>query len=205
MNNLSPYYRIQINNNLLKYPQFFEFLRQEFRKVLINSVIQGNLDLTEEYKFTITYIPNQWGSSVIQQVKLQETVPDDKKDPKWKKISSILVSLDPMNPVPVDVTFTLDEIIKFSVLAAKHYQEIVTGGVVDYFGIEPQLWFNDYPIQTGVVLRAVDFGTLENKPKHLFDETFMDIRSRLMDLFTFYINHVKEVQENMVRVKNVNI
>ena len=186
---------------MLKYPLFFEYLKQLFRKLVYHAVLQGNVDLSKEYTFTINSIPNQWGKNVVQQLKQIENVPEDKIPEKWKEISKILLDLDPFNPKQVEVKFTLNDILKFTVNNVKCYREIVTGGVADYFGIETQLWFNDYPIQTGTVLRAVDFGTLEKKPLHLFDSVFMDLRTNLMNNFTFYINHVLK-QESTVVVKN---
>ena len=37
-------------------------------------------------------------------------------------------------------------------------------------------------------MRAVDYGTLDNFPLHLFDFVFNEIRLHLMDLFTLYNN-----------------
>ena len=204
MLNLSPYYRIKLNKNILKYPLFFEYLKQLFHKLVYHAVLQGNIDLSTEYKFIVKSIPNQWGKNVAQQLKLMQNVPEDKIPEKWKEIAKMLLDLDPFNPQQVEIKFTLNDILKFTVNNVKHYQEIVTGGVADYFGIETQLWFNDYPIQTGTVLRAVDFGTLEKAPLHLFDSVFMDLRTNLMNNFTFYINHVLK-QESVVVKNNVDI
>lgn len=204
MNDLLPYYRIKINDNLIKEPRFFEFLKQEFKRVLFDRIKKCNLDLTEKYAFTIMAVPPEWGNSVLSKVRALESISEEKRDPKWVKISEILLSLDPMNPVPVDVEFTLSDIVNYVIHNIKVYQVRVPGGIQTYFGIETGKWFDDYPLQTGIVLKAVDFGTLENKPKNLFNHTFEVLRRSLLDLFALYINQFKE-SYNSVVVNNVNI
>ena len=205
MESLNPTYRIKVNQNILKYPLFFNFLGSEFHRLVTDAVVQANLDLTEKYSFTITSIPVQWGNYIIPKLRQLESLPEDKIDPKWKKISEILLSLDPMNPQPVDISFSLQEIIYFVVRNVHLYQEISSGGVVNYFGIETQRWFDDYPIQTGTVLKAVDMGTLDNRPAHLFDTAFIKLRGELMELFTFYMNTLRKQENSMVVKTDANI
>ena len=56
MESLNPTYRIKINQNIVKYPLFFDFLRSEFHRIVMTLVTQENLDLSEKYNFTILLI-----------------------------------------------------------------------------------------------------------------------------------------------------
>ena len=198
MNNLLPTYRVTLNKNLLSDPLFFWFLKQEFHRVLMLTLSQGHIDLTAVYKFTIYSIPVQWGNYIILKIRANDARPKNKKDKKLTKISKMLLKLDPLNPKPVKLEFDLNTIINFVINNLKHYQELTSGGVVDYFGIPSQLWFDDYPIQTGTILKAVDYGTLDNPPLHLFDTTFEYIRQNLLDLFAQFVKY----KSGMVLMKN---
>ena len=192
MSAFQPKYRVRINKNFLAYPLFFDFLRVRFHSLIASAVLKSHLNLEEMYTFTVSEIPVQWGNYVIQKLRVMESVPEDKMDPKWKEISDILLSLNPLDPKPVDVSFKLGDIIIFVVNNVGHYQEITVGGPVDYFGINTDMWFNDYPISAGTVLMAVDFGTLDNYPNHVFDSVFADMRMHIMDMFTEYVNQFND-------------
>lgn len=199
---LTPDYRVLINRNLALNPLFFDFLKRQFNLILSEAILQKKLDLSEVYKFTIYSIPAGWGALIIRQVGLMDEgiIPET---PKLKKISDILHALDPTAPQPVDIEFTLGEIISFIKSQVRHFQEVTPGGIVHYFGIEYYSWFDDYPIQTGIVLRAVDFGTLDNFPHHLFDDVFNYIRAHLLDLFIVFNKTIQPEESGMV--KNVNV
>lgn len=191
MNALTPNYRVTINKNMLQYPLFFDFLRNKFRNVLYTWIDAKHLDLMEKYKFTIYTIPVGWGKQVIEKVRAYE-MNHDKTDPKLEKIAKVLHDLDPFNPQPVDLEFTLEQICSWVTSSLRHFQETTNGNVYDYFGIAYNCWFDDFPIACGTVVKAVDIGTLDNVPHHLFDNVFADIRFHLMDLFTEYMNGAVE-------------
>ena len=203
MNYLTPEYRILLNKNLTFNPQYFEFLKQSFNFVLMQKVMQAHLDLMETYRFVIYCIPVEYHSPVIQQVSLMDQGLLEPTE-KLQKISEILHALNPIDAQPVELSFTLQEIISFVKKSLKHFQEVVPGGVVDYFGINYQTWFDDYPIQTGTILKAVDYGTLENYPHHLFDGTFDYLREHLLDLFTEF-NQMIVPEKPKEMVNNVNV
>lgn len=187
-----PHYRVELNKNLLD-PLFMEYLKQTFNRVLMSNVLSLHLDTGTVYKFTISSIP-PGGLDVISRIYIAESKGFELDD-KLKEIADILHSLDPFDPKPVEVEFDLGTIISFVKDNVKHFQAAVPGGIIDYFGIDTEIWFNDYPIQTGAVLRAVDFGNLDNPPVHLFDRSFEQIRCNLMDLFAEYFKYVKPVGE----------
>ena len=207
MNYFTPAYRVVLNKNLLVYPQFIDFLKNEFHRLIVNRLVQGTVNLEDKYVFTVTSIPLQWGTVAMNKIRSVESLPEDKVDPKIKRIAEILRSLDPLDPQPVDIDFTLGQIVSFVNKNVVHFKELVPGGVIDYFGIPTQLWFDDFPISTGTVLRAVDFGTLDNKPLHLFDAAFAELRVNLLDLFAQFMKIGSDLGEDSegVTVKNVDI
>ena len=194
MNNLSPEYRIALNEQLLKYPLFIEYLKQEFRRRLVERLMLLNVDLTLVYKFTVTYIPVQWGNYIIPKIKMMENGIIPRND-KLERIAEILKELDPLDPHPVDLEFTLQQIVLFVENNVKRFQEVQLGEAIEYFGIEEALWFDEYPIATGTVIRAVDYGTLDNPPLNLFNSVFNEMRATLLDMFAQFIELGKQEKE----------
>ena len=201
MNALTPNYRVQINQNMLQFPLFFDFLRNKFRNVLYSWIDAKHLDLTEKYRFTVYTVPIGWGKQVIDKVRAYEMNPD-LHDPKMDRITEILHDLDPFNPKPVDLEFDLEHICSWVTQSLHHFKEATQGGFKEYFGIEYNWWFDDFPIAAGTVIKAVDIGTLDNQPHHLFDNVFADIRFHLMYLFTEYMNLQGAVMKKPLMVKN---
>ena len=200
---LTPDYRVLLNRNVTFNPLFFEFLKQRFNLLLAQRLVELNLDLSEVYRFTLFAVPAEYNSGIVQQVALMDAGLVEPTD-KLKRIGEILHSLDPIDPHPVDIEFVLADIISFVKKNLVHFTEVSVGGVLDYFGINYQTWFDDYPIQTGTVLRAVDFGTLENYPHHLFDGVFVYIREHILDLFAEFNNQVLPKKPE-VTVTNVDV
>ena len=198
MNNLSPEYRVVLNENLLQYPLFIDFLKNEFRRMLVERLMLLNVDLSLVYKFTILSIPVQWGNYIIPKIKAMEAG-ERATDPKLVRIAEILKELDPLDPHPVDLEFTLQQIVLFVERNVKKFQLMTLGKATTYFGIEEALWFDEYPIQTGTVLRAVDYGTLDNPPLNLFNMVFMEMRAQVLDLFAQFIERGEEKKEPMVK------
>ena len=202
MNNLSPEYRIVLNEQLLKYPLFIEFLKREFRRLLVERLMLLNVDLTLVYKFTVTYIPVQWGNYIIPKIKMMENGIIPRND-KLERIAEILKELDPLDPHPVDLEFTLQQIVLFVEKNVKRFQGVQLGEAIEYFGIEEALWFDEYPIATGTVIRAVDYGTLDNPPLNLFNSVFNEMRATILDLFAKFIEQgMPKKEQKVVNTEN---
>ena len=197
---LNPEYRIYLNKNLCLDPGFFGYLKLQFHTVLYGLVNSRHVDLGSIYKFTVYEIPPQWEAHVLSTI-LLASVDLAELTPKQQEIAQMLQDLNPLDPKPVDLEFSLMDIVSWVDTHVKHFVELVPGGVNNYFGIDQRAWFNDYPIQTGTVLRAVDIGTLDNFPLHLFDNVFMEMRAHLLDFFVMY--NKGEMPEMVVPVKSV--
>lgn len=197
---LNPEYRVYLNKNLVADPGFIGYLKLQFHTVLYGFINNRHIDLETIYKFTIYEIPPQWEAHVLGTILLAEADLTE-LTPKQQEISQILLDLNPLDPKPVDLEFPLREIVSWVDTHVKHFIELVPGGVNNYFGLSQQAWFNDYPIQSGTILRAVDMGTLDNFPLHLFDGVFNEMRIHLLDFFVMY--NKGEMPETVVPVPSV--
>jgi len=184
-------YRILLDSDFKFLPEFIVYLQNKFKELVYFKLhLALNVDVTTViYHFTLTTLPNSYAPAVNE---IRKGVKNE--DSEAQEAEAMLQSLDPMNPQPVELDLTLQEIIDCVCKTICYFEVPVGRNINRYFGIPDYAWFNLIPLYLYDVMERVDLGGTDAPALHLFDWVFDEIQTSLLDYYlSFFDLRTKEL------------